>query len=122
MAIFADRIKQSGTLNPPTHLKLIEMETDETNGLRLEGEMLFWETIKDSTNAEDYEAYLETFPEGAFAPLARRRTMRKGAMTEVVELSPTPDDWPSGLDFDRLNERAKENTERANRKAANPLH
>ena len=118
MAIFADRIKQSGTLNPPTHLKLIETEAEETNGLRLEGEMLFWETIKDSTKAEDYEAYLETFPEGIFASMARRRVMRMSAMEEVVVLSPMPDDWPSGLDFDRLNEKAKENTERAKRKDA----
>ena len=122
MAIFADRIKQSGALNPPADLKLIETEAVETNGLLVEGEMLFWETIKDSTKAEDYEAYLEIFPEGIFAPLACRRAMRKGAVAEVVELSPMPDDWARGLDFDRLNERAKENTERANRKAANPRH
>ena len=122
MAIFADRIKQSGALNPPADLRLIETEAVEANDLLFEGEMMFWETIKDSTKAEDYEAYLETFPEGIFAPLARRRAMRKSAMAEVVELSPTPDDRPGGLDFDRLNERAKENSERAKRKAATHLY
>ena len=122
MTNLAERIEQSGALNPPADLRLIETEAVETNGLRLEGEMLFWETIKDSTNAEDYEAYLETFPEGIFAPLARRRAMRKSAVAEVVELTQTPDDRPSGLDFDQLSESAKENTERAKRKAANPPH
>ncbi|WP_282609182.1 SUMF1/EgtB/PvdO family nonheme iron enzyme [Pelagibius sp. Alg239-R121] len=33
----------------------------------------FWNAIKGSTDAADYEAYLESFPEGSFAPLARLR-------------------------------------------------
>ena len=33
----------------------------------------FWNAIKDSTDPADYEAYLESFPEGSFAPLARLR-------------------------------------------------
>ena len=33
----------------------------------------FWNAIKDSKEAADYEAYLESFPEGSFAPLARLR-------------------------------------------------
>jgi formylglycine-generating enzyme required for sulfatase activity len=33
----------------------------------------FWNAIKDSTDAADYEAYLESFPGGSFAPLARLR-------------------------------------------------
>ncbi len=36
-------------------------------------ELAFWETIKDSERAEDYEAYLEAFPNGRFAPLAKTR-------------------------------------------------
>ena len=121
MAISADRIKQSGVLNPPADPRLIETEAVETNGLLFEGEMMFWETIKDSTKAEEYEAYLQIFPEGIFASLARRRAMRKGAMAEAGELSPTPVDRPGGLDFDRLSERAKENTERAKRNVAKSL-
>ena len=108
--------------NSPANLRPIETEALETNGLLLEGEMMFWETIKDSTKVEDYEAYLQVFPDGIFASLAHRKAMRKGVMAEVVELSPTPDDRPGGLDFDRLNERAKENSERAKRKAATHLY
>jgi hypothetical protein len=33
-------------------------------------EALFWETIKDSKNSEDYRAYLQQFPQGTFAGLA----------------------------------------------------
>ncbi len=36
-------------------------------------ELLFWESVKDSNRAADYEAYLEAFPSGRFAPLARAR-------------------------------------------------
>ena len=112
---FAER---SGSLNPPVELRLIETETMETDGLLLEFDVLFWNTIKNSTEAEDYEAYLQIIPEGVFASLARRRVMRLGAMAEGGEMSPKPVGRSHGLDFDRLNERAKENTERMMRKAA----
>jgi len=36
-------------------------------------ELLFWESIKDSTRVADYEAYLEQYPEGSFVALARTR-------------------------------------------------
>lgn len=39
-------------------------------------ELEFWESIKDSKDAADYEAYLEAFPNGKFAPLARVRAKR----------------------------------------------
>jgi uncharacterized caspase-like protein len=36
-------------------------------------EVVFWESIKDSTNAEDFKAYLSQYPKGAFAALAQTR-------------------------------------------------
>jgi hypothetical protein len=36
-------------------------------------ELAFWDSIKNSTSAEDYRAYLEKYPNGEFAGLARRR-------------------------------------------------
>jgi adenylate cyclase len=36
-------------------------------------ELTFWETVKDSANPEMYSAYLERYPEGAFAVLAKVR-------------------------------------------------
>lgn len=44
-------------------------------------ELALWDSIKDSTSAEDYQAYLETYPEGRFAALARVR-MEAAAMQE----------------------------------------
>ena len=39
-------------------------------------ELEFWQSIEDSTEAADYEAYLEAYPNGKFAPLARSRAAR----------------------------------------------
>lgn len=36
-------------------------------------ELAFWNSIKDSTNAADFRAYLEQYPAGSFAGLARNR-------------------------------------------------
>ncbi len=66
-------------------------------------ETLFWQTIKDSGNAADYRAYLQQFPNGVFAGLARNRVGKPSATlpaTETVEretaseeasLAPPPD-------------------------------
>jgi len=42
-------------------------------------ELTFWESIKDSTHASDYEAYLKAYPNGRFAGLARARIEQFGA-------------------------------------------
>jgi formylglycine-generating enzyme required for sulfatase activity len=36
-------------------------------------EMIFWNTIKDSTNPDDFKEYLKKYPNGEFAGLARNR-------------------------------------------------
>lgn len=41
-------------------------------------ETLFWETIKESDNREDFQAYLRQYPQGAFASLARIRVAALG--------------------------------------------
>lgn len=47
-----------------------------------EVEIEFWDTIKHSLNALEYRVYLERYPDGAFAPLARARltTIEQGKM------------------------------------------
>jgi len=39
-------------------------------------ELAFWESIKDSNQVSDYEAYLKAYPKGRFAPLAQARIAR----------------------------------------------
>lgn len=38
-----------------------------------QAEIIFWDSIKNSTSADDYRAYLEKYPNGEFAGLAKRR-------------------------------------------------
>ena len=40
---------------------------------RLKAEMVFWQSIVDSTDPADFEAYLSRFPTGVYVPLARNR-------------------------------------------------
>src|SRR3954471_14732245 len=42
-------------------------------------ELLFWETIRTSTNPADFEEYLKQYPNGKFAGLARLRAQAKPA-------------------------------------------
>lgn len=43
-------------------------------------EILFWETVKDGDSSDDYRDYLEKYPNGLFASIAKRR----------VEIAPEP--------------------------------
>ncbi|MBT7758585.1 MAG: SUMF1/EgtB/PvdO family nonheme iron enzyme [Rhodospirillaceae bacterium] len=51
-------------------------------------ELLFWESIKDSTNPALFQAYLEQYPNGPFAPLARLKISE--TPTEKVAALPPP--------------------------------
>ena len=42
-------------------------------------ELAFWDSIKASQAAHDYQAYLEAYPQGRFAPLAKARIAALGA-------------------------------------------
>ena len=42
-------------------------------GRRQQRATLFWQSIQTSTDPNDFRAYLESYPDGAFAPLARNR-------------------------------------------------
>lgn len=41
-------------------------------------EIMFWESIRASSNPADFTAYLEQYPQGSFAPLARNRLAALG--------------------------------------------
>jgi formylglycine-generating enzyme required for sulfatase activity len=45
-------------------------------------ELAFWESIKDSSHAGDFEAYLKAYPKGRFVPLAQARMARLRAAAE----------------------------------------
>lgn len=55
-------------------------------------ELAFWDSIRDSTDPEDFKSYLKKYPNGQFVELARRRAASKASqetLTGGSESSPT---------------------------------
>jgi hypothetical protein len=51
-------------------------------------EMVFWESIRSSTDPADFRAYLEQYPQGRFAPLARNRLAALGHPVPAAPVAP----------------------------------
>jgi adenylate cyclase len=56
-------------------------EAEATDSDLVAVELAFWDTVKDSDNPAMFEAYLERYPEGGFALLAKVR---------LADLRPSP--------------------------------
>ena len=64
-----------------------------------DSEVVFWQSIKDSKSAADYKAYLEKWPQGTFASLARLRIAeleKAAAVTPPAPEKPAPPAAPAG--------------------------
>ena len=55
---------------------------------RLEAEREFWASVKDSQNSDELQAYLNTYPEGVYAVLARSRLDRLAGSPDNAETAP----------------------------------
>jgi hypothetical protein len=53
-------------------------------------ELLFWETIRNSTNPADFEEYLKQYPNGRFGGLARIRLQARPAAPPETVAAPAP--------------------------------
>jgi hypothetical protein len=53
-------------------------------------EMMFWESVRASSDPADFRAYLEKYPNGTFAPLARNRLAALGEPQAGARPSPQP--------------------------------
>jgi formylglycine-generating enzyme required for sulfatase activity len=55
-------------------------------------DIVFWQSIQNSTDASDFEAYLQQFADGAFVSLARNRlkALKVQKETQVASLPPPP--------------------------------
>ena len=51
-------------------------------------ETVFWESIRESSNPADFEAYLSLYPTGAYAPLARNRLRSPNVPEPPVPVEP----------------------------------
>jgi|RhiMethySRZTD1v2_1073278.scaffolds.fasta_scaffold02439_4 hypothetical protein len=56
-----------------------------TTSAQTREEAVLWGSIQNSTNIEDYRAYLDAYPNGTFAPLARRRIANMEAETSAAK-------------------------------------
>lgn len=56
-------------------------------------EMMFWESVRGSSDPADFRAYLEKYPNGSFAPLARNRL---AALGQPQGSAPAAQARPSG--------------------------
>ncbi len=69
----AGAIQQAAISVPPAPSSSPGSTPQEDRGVSNDTERLFWESIKDSDDKADFDAYLRQFPRGVFAGLARNR-------------------------------------------------
>ena len=67
-----------------------------TTAARLQQENLFWESIRESTNPGDFEAYLRQYPAGVYRVLA---TNRLAVLRTSAADPPAVDSWAPGTVF-----------------------
>ena len=65
------KIPETAVTQVPSTITVSEIDQSDK-----EYEFLFWNSIKDSDNVEEYKVYLDAFPDGRFAALARSRLKR----------------------------------------------
>ena len=79
-------------LVPPTQLAALPNATAPVSQDALD--LAFWQSVQNSQNPVDFDAYLAQFPQGRFATLARNRqaALRDRALWESVRQSARPED------------------------------
>ena len=81
IAVAARGLASAGAAEPPAR-PAVDMAAFE---------LAYWETIKNSTDPEDFKSYLQSYPQGRFADLARRRSQAKspaGTNTQATRETP----------------------------------
>jgi Putative peptidoglycan binding domain len=58
-------------------------------------ENMFWDSAQKSNSAADYKAYLDAFPNGVYAPLARNRIAALSAPPDAAQPSPAAPNQPA---------------------------
>ncbi|HEX7317089.1 MAG TPA: tetratricopeptide repeat protein [Pyrinomonadaceae bacterium] len=64
-------------------------------------ELSFWESIKGSSDPEEFAAYLKKYPDGQFSDLARIRALALAAKAAAARPEPTPQAAPRAADTQR---------------------
>ena len=82
MGAFDFKLQQSGQNNTKQTVK----EKQSTESFY---EIVFWESIKDSTDAESFKVYLQQFPSGVFTGLAELRIIRINQFAKKSKINKT---------------------------------
>jgi formylglycine-generating enzyme required for sulfatase activity len=59
-----------------------------TSPANIDKELVFWQSIQNSNNISSFEAYLDKFPNGTFAPLAKIKISELKQKKEIAAISP----------------------------------
>ncbi|WP_319531830.1 caspase family protein [uncultured Cohaesibacter sp.] len=81
---------------PDSHDGLVESGTSETSFDPRQLELAFWKSIENSNEASSFQSYLEQFPQGTFAILAKNK-LAKLKEQPSVESSTGKSDWQAEL-------------------------
>jgi uncharacterized caspase-like protein len=68
--------------------------TETPRGPAPDGEIVFWQSIQNSKNAADFKAYLEKYPNGTFAALAKLRIAELEKAADVTPPAPVAPQKP----------------------------
>ena len=100
------RLDPEPTPSPAPPSPANESVSERLTAEELAAERVFWESVKDSTDAADFEAYLSHYPQGRFASLARNRlaaSQRRDAPPELPESN--AESVEAGLELSRADRR-----------------
>jgi hypothetical protein len=72
-------------VSPPTPVEQKQATTDPA-----QLELAYWQSIKDSQDPADFKSYLQQYPHGTFAALARARLAKQTALQTAKAAAPAP--------------------------------
>jgi peptidoglycan hydrolase-like protein with peptidoglycan-binding domain len=81
---------ETGKQSPPFYLGPVTVNVMPPNLLAAQKELVFWDSIKHSTDPRDFEDFLKRFPDSAFAALAQRRLAALRPAPASARPSPPP--------------------------------
>ncbi|UCD32626.1 MAG: caspase family protein, partial [Desulfobacterales bacterium] len=93
------------TIKPQKTPKITQQE-----GLGEKYETLFWDSIKESKDAETFKAYLNKFPNGVFAELARMNIKKYSHQIEEKPAEKLSADIPAGFSGSEAKEAGRDGT------------
>lgn len=81
---------RSGNLRVDVYLVAPQININQASTTAPDAELVFWESIKNATEAADYIAYLEQYPQGRFKALAKARIQKYSPVYASLMLDDTP--------------------------------